>query len=44
MPAMSTTLSVAGITFSVAMKRRIVSSRSSGTATTPTFGSIVQKG
>ncbi len=44
MPAMSTSRSAAGITFSVGMCAWIRSSRSSGTGTTPTLGSMVAKG
>ncbi len=41
---MSTSRTEAGITFCVLMSASIRASRGSGTATTPTFGSIVQKG
>ena len=41
---MSTTRTLAGITFWVAIKPAIVCSRLSGTATTPTLGSIVANG
>ena len=44
MPAMSTSLSAAGITFFVAMRAVILLSRSSGTLTIPSFGSMVQNG
>jgi len=43
-PAMSTTLSEAGMMRSVAMNLLISASRSSGTSTTPMLGSIVQNG
>ena len=44
MPAMSTTRTAAGTIFSVSMNWLMTVSRSSGTATTPTFGSIVANG
>ena len=44
MPAMSTRRSEAGTTFCVGMCSVMASSRGSGTATTPTLGSMVQKG
>ena len=43
-PAMSTSRSIAETIFSVAMYLLIVASRPSGTATTPTFGSMVANG
>ena len=43
-PAMSTNLSVAGITFWGTMYFVILPNRSSGTQTIPSFGSIVQNG
>ena len=43
-PAMSTNSIVAGVTFLLLYSAASLSSRSSGTATTPTFGSIVQNG
>jgi hypothetical protein len=43
-PAMSTISTIAGITFCVLMCFSIRARRGSGTGTTPTFGSIVQKG
>ena len=43
-PAMSTSLSAAGITFCGGMNFVIRSSRSSGTLTIPSLGSIVQNG
>ena len=42
-PAMSTILTRAGTTLSVSMKRWMTSSRSSGTSTSATLGSIVLK-
>ena len=44
MPAMSTSLSAAGITFFVGIRAVIRLSRSSGTLTMPSLGSIVQNG
>ena len=43
-PAMSTSRTVAGMTFSVVMWEAMTSSRGSGTGTTPTFGSMVANG
>jgi hypothetical protein len=43
-PAISTNASCVGITFADLAIAAILSSRSSGTATWPTFGSIVQNG
>ena len=43
-PAMSTNSTVAGTTFSVSYIFASTSSRSSGTGTIPTFGSIVANG
>ena len=43
-PAMSTNSSVAGVYFSGWYISASTSSRLSGTATTPVFGSMVQKG